>query len=369
MEIKLYLRMLQRSWWIVALTALVAVGIALLVSYGTTPEYESTSRYIVSPNPASLQGDSSIINSLDELTKLTVITTYAEVMNSPRMYTESLALLKLNPADLVGYDHSAIVLPDTSIIEFTVRGPNPAMVQQLNTTMGQHVVEYIEGLYKIYDMGLLDPATHPVAPVTPKPAQDALLALVVGLALGAALALLRELLRAPIRNFLRQRRLDDASLALKRASFEQDLAETALTSGNPLCLGFVHLSGLVDYMDVLPQPTLENILRHVTQTLKNQLRGNDLVGRWDDSDFVILLSNTPGKAALNTLGRVSTALSVPVRTDVSDEKVDLRPVIGVTEYCTGDTKESLIDRARGALDMARKTGGMYLSDGKDAGSN
>ncbi len=366
MEIKLYLRMLQRSWWIVALTALVAVAVALLASYGTTPVYESTSRYIVSPNPAYLQGDSSIINSLDELTKLTVITTYAEVLNSPRMYSETLALLKINPSDLAGYDHSAIVLPDTSIIEFTIRGTNPATVTQLNAAMGQHVVEYIESLYKIYDIGLLDPATKPVAPVSPKPAQDAAVALVVGLALGAALALLRELLRAPIRNFLRQRRIDDASLALKRTSFEQDLTESALTSGNPLCRGFVHLSGLVDYVDVLPQPTLENILRHVTQTLKNQLRGNDLVGRWDETDFAILLSNTPGKAALNTLGRVSAALSVPVHTDVSNEVLELHPVIGVTEYCVGDTREALIERAKSALDMARKTGGMYLSDGQAA---
>jgi hypothetical protein len=69
---------------------------------------------------------------------------------------------------------------------------------------------------------------------------------------------------------------------------------------------------------------------------------------------------------LNTLGRVSTALSVPVRTDVSDEVLNLHPVIGVTEYCMGDSKEALVDRAKTALDMARKTGGVYLSDGNGA---
>ncbi len=364
MEIKLYVRMLQRSWWIVALTALVAVAVALLVSYGTTPVYESTSRYIVSPNPAYLQGDNSIINSLDQLTKLTVITTYAEVMNSPRMYAETLAIQKIDAASLAGYTYSAIVLPDTSIIEFTVRGTNPATVVQLNAAMGQHVVEYVEGMYKIYDITLLDPATAPAAPISPKPAQDSAVALVVGIALGAALALLRELLRAPIRNFLRQRRIDDMSLALKRASFEQDLTESAFRSGNQLCLGFVHLRGLIDYMDVLPQPTLENILRHVTQTLKNQLRGNDLVGRWDDVDFVVLLSSTPGKAALNTMGRVSAALSAPVQTDVTEEKLQLQPIIGVTEYCPGDTKESLVERARMALDQATNNGGLFLADGR-----
>ncbi len=366
MEIKLYLRMLQRSWWIVALTALVAVAVALIVSYSTTPMYESISRYIVSPNPAYLSGDSNIIYSLDQLDKQTVISTYAEVLNSSRMYAETVAALKLDPTSLLPYQYSAIVLPNTSIIEFSMRGTNPATVVQLNTAMGQHVVEYLGRLYKIYDIGLLDPATQPLAPISPKPAQDVAVALVVGIALGAALALLRELLRAPIRNFLRQRRIDDMSLALKRSSFEEDLAATALTSSNQLCLGFVHLAGLVDYVDVLPQATLESILRQVTQTLKNQLRGNDLVGRWDNADFAILLSNTPGKAALNTLGRVATALAVPVRTDVSDEVLELRPVIGVTEYCTGDTKDSLVERARTALDTAMKNGGMYLADGNGA---
>ena len=368
MEIKLYLRMLQRSWWIVALTALVAVAVALVVSYGTTPIYESVSRYIVSPNPAYLQGDSSIINSLDQLDKLTVITTYAEVMNSPRLYNDTLASLKIDPATVAGYQYSAIVLPDTSIIEFTVRGTNAATVTQLNAAMGQHVVQYVGGLYKIYDMGLLDPPTHPVAPISPKPLQDSAVALVVGVALGAALALLRELLRTPIRNFLRQRRVDDESLALKRSSFEEDLAGSALTSGKELCLGFVHLGGLVEYLGVLPQPTLENILRHVTQTLKNQLRGNDLVGRWDDADFAILLSNTPGKAALNTLGRVSRALSIPICTDISDEVLDLHPVIGVAEYCNGETQELLVSRAKMALDAAKKNGGIHLLDAQSADS-
>ncbi len=360
MEVKLYLRMLQRSWWIVILTALAAVAAALLASYSATPIYESVARYIVSPNPAYLGGESNFIYSLDALDKQSVITTYAEVMNSPRMYRETLALLKLNESQLADYSYSAIVLPDTSIIEFTVRGTDPATVAQLNAQMGQHVVEYVEGLYKIYDMSLLDPATTPVTPISPKPVQDSVVALVVGIALGAALALLRELLRAPIRNFLSQRRIDEVSLALKRSSFEEDLTEVAFVSPKGFCLCFIDLAGLDEYLGVLPQPTLETILRHVTQVLRNQLRGNDIVGRWDAAVFAIVLSETRGQAALNTLGRVAAALAMPVRTDISSELLELRPVIGVAEHCLGDTQESLIENAKKALELAKSNGGLYL---------
>src|SRR5512135_2208305 len=104
MEIRVYLRMLLRSWWVIALTALVAVGGAFVASYFTTPIYRSSATYIVSPNPSYLlKADYNLIYSLDTLDKRTLITTYAEVLNSTRMFNETLQLLKLTPNDVVGY--------------------------------------------------------------------------------------------------------------------------------------------------------------------------------------------------------------------------------------------------------------------------
>ncbi len=359
MEIKLYLRMLQRSWWIVVLTALAAVGAALVSSYLATPIYDSTARYIVSPNPAFLKNgvDYNLIYSLDTLDKRTIITTYAEVLNSPRIYNETIQALRLNPNDLVDYTYSAVVLPSTNIIQFSVQGPDPQRVADIAQSMGQRAVTYVETLYQVYDMGLLDPASVGVQPVSPQPLRDAGVALVVGVVLGAGLALLKELLSTPFRNFLERRTLDEESLALNRATFESNLKDVALLSNKDFCVCLVQLEGLRDYVGLLPQASMETVLRHVTQVLREQLRGNDLVGRWDTLNYSVLLSGTSGDAALNTMNRVWRALSAPIKLDVSGEDLCLEPKIGIAQHQTGESDLTLMNHTNRALDLAKQNGG------------
>jgi diguanylate cyclase (GGDEF)-like protein len=360
MEIKLYFKMLQRSWWLVVLTALVAVAVALIAALFATPLYQASGRFIVSPNPALLSGGGSVIDSLATLDKRSIITTYAEILKSPRIYREALTTLGLTDADVEDYTFNAIVLPDTNIIEFSVRGPDPVRATMLVNSIGEQGVRYVSNLYQVYDMSLLDPAVVPTEPVSPQPLRSAAVALVVGLALGLALALSRELIRAPITQFMQQRELDEVSQALKRAAFEERLEDVAFASAKDFSLCIVHLDGLTEYVDVLPKSTMSTILQHVTQILKNQLRGNDLVGRWGDTDFAVLLSETRGDAATNTMERVRTALSIPIRLDVSGEDLALDPKIGIAEYRVGDTAESLVENTNWALEIAKKGSGLYL---------
>lgn len=360
MEFKLFLRMLQRGWWIVGLTMLAAVCAALVAAYFETPIYRATARFVVLPNPAYLGGESNVIYSLDTLDKRSVITTYAEILNSPRIYQETIAQLSLDTDQLAGYSYNAVVLPDTNIIELSVQGPNPETVALLTNRIGQKVVSYVVDLYKIYEMTLLDPAVTPTNPISPQPIRDAGVAAVVGLALGVALAITRELLRTPIVNFIQQRRLDEMSLALSRSAFEEELETVAFASVNDFSLAIVHLKGMADYINVLPPSTLEFIFRKVNEVLKNQLRGNDLVGRWSDIEFIVLLSETPGAASLNTMQRVRAALSTPIHLDAMGEDLSLSPEIGIAEYRVADTADSLVKNTNWALDIAKKTGGIYL---------
>jgi len=352
--------MLKRSWWIIALAALCAIGAALLSAYFATPIYVASARFIVSPNPSYLGGESNVIYSLDTLDKRSVITTYAEVLNSPRIYSETVASQNLAYKDLSQYSHGAVVLPDTNIVDFSVQGPDPELVALLANSIGQQAVKYTQSLYQVYDMTLLDPATIPTKPISPRPLQDAAVALVIGSVIGIALALARELIQAPIVNFMQQRKLDVVSLAVNRATFEENLEDAAFASAVDLSLCIIHLNGLTDYINVLPQPTLETILRYVTQTMKNQLRGNDMVGRWSEVEFAVLLSETRGNAALNTMERVRSSLSIPIHVDILGEELQLHPKVGVAEYRVGDTAKSLVANTNWALEIAKKNGGMYL---------
>jgi diguanylate cyclase (GGDEF)-like protein len=360
MEVKLYLQMLRRSWWIVVITTLTTVIAALVLSYMTRPTYQATARFIVSPSPSLVSGGANLLNSLSTLDKRSIVTTYAEILNSQRIYTETTSLLQLNNVDLTAYTYRAVALPDANIIEFSVTGPDPQVVYTLANSVGQHAVEYIHSLYQVYDLSVLDAATPPTEPISPQPLRSAGVALVVGLALGTVLALLREMVRTPMQSFVHQRSVDDMSLALNRKAFEQKLSEVALSSPQDLSLSVVHLNGLTDYIKVLPQSTQQRIMRGVTQVLRNQLRGNDIIGRWNDLDFIVLLTDTPGNAAMNTMERVRMALSYPVSVDGTGEEVLLDPQIGIAEYRVGDTVQSMIKNIQWALDVAKKNNGMYL---------
>ena len=360
MEVKLFFRMLLRSWWIVGLTVLSAVCAALIAAYFASPVYRATTRFVVLPNPVYLGGESNFIYSLDTLDKRSVITTYAEILNSPTIYQETISQLKLGDVDLSAYSYNAVVLPETNIIELSMQGPDPERVVLLTNSFGQKVVEYVVGLYKVYDMTLLDSATLPTKPISPQPLRDAGVASIVGLALGVALALTRELLREPMVNFIKQRNLDPMSLALSRPAFQDRLDDVAFASINDFSLAIVSLKGMEDYYHVLPPPTLEVIFRKVTEVLKNQLRGNDLVGRWTDLEFIVLLSETPGSAAFNTMQRVRAALSVPIQIDTIGEELNLKPEIGIAEYRVTDNASSLVKNTDWALEMAKKTGDTYL---------
>jgi diguanylate cyclase (GGDEF)-like protein len=353
--------MLRRSWWIIVITMLAAVIAALVVSYLTPPTYQATSRFIVSPNPTLLTGgNNAMLNGLSTLDKRSIVTTYAEVLNSQRIYSEAVNLLQVDPATLDDYTYRAVPLPDANIIEFSVQGPNRDTVYVLANGIAQRAVEYVHSLYQVYDLTVLDPVSMPARPISPQPLRDSAIALVVGLALGVILALLRELVRTPIENFVQQRSLDEASQALNRRAFEQKLAETAFASAQDFSLCIVHLNGLAQYMHALPQATLQRLLRGVTKVLKNQLRGNDLVGRWSEQEFIVLLSDTPGNAAMNTMERVRMALSYPLPLDVSGDAILLDPQIGIVEYRVGDTPQSMLKNIQWALDVAKKNNGMYL---------
>ena len=50
MEFRLYFQMLRRGWWIIVLTTLVALAVALAASYFVTPQYTAIARFIVGPS-------------------------------------------------------------------------------------------------------------------------------------------------------------------------------------------------------------------------------------------------------------------------------------------------------------------------------
>src|SRR5688572_10247412 len=220
MEMRFYLRIIRRGWWLILIAALVAVNLSLVYSYYLTqPTYEAFARFIVSPDIQNIaSGD--LINSLEALDRRSIVSTYAEVLNSREIINGTMSLLGADPAQFNNYQTLVTVLPEANIIRFSVRGPDPEVAAILANSIGQNAIDFIQNLYVIYNIEFLDQAVVPSEPIEPKPIQNAGLALLVGTVAGIGLAIFRDQLSSTLDRLGERNKIDYESLAYTRPSFE-----------------------------------------------------------------------------------------------------------------------------------------------------
>lgn len=354
MELKLYLQMLQKGWWLVVLGALSGLVASLLISYFAVPQYQATARFFVSPS-ATLTTTSEVVNSLNTLDRESVIATYVEVMNSDRIFNDSLAFMQIDPLIMEDYIVTAVVLPSSSVLELTVTGPNPQIVAELANVIGNQTIQFAASINLIFDMNFLDVAVPPTEPFSPQPLRNAGLSLGFGALLGAMLAIVGEQVRTPLEIFSQYLRMDSASGVYNGRHFrrllEQEINEHPDAS---LAVGVIELEGLKDMLEVLPSAGQEQLLHTIGRTLGKELRGTDIVGRWNEICFGIILPDTSSGAASRTLERIYEALSVPVGLSRYDVTVSLAPHIGAAVYSNRITVPELLEKVDGSLDQARR---------------
>lgn len=354
MEIRLYMEMLRRSWWIIALTVLLALIASLGASYLTTPMYQSNARFIVSPNPDLITGK-DVVNSLAALDKRSILSTYAEFLSSRRIFLETLQGLQLTTDAMSGYTVTTVVLPEAAILEMTVTGPDPVMVALLANSIGQRAIEYISLFYSAYDISVLDSAIPAGSPYTPQPARDAALALGLGLVGGAALAILSEQLRIPLESYRQRLRVDNETGVFNNRYFRTLLdAEIASKPNDLLSVGIVDVAGLQEVLETLPPVASQRLLRNVTEILRKELRGNDVIGRWSDTSFIVMLPTTPGTAAARTFQRIYQALLEPTEVQGYGMTVTMDPHVGGSVFSNELTSEELLAQSQSALEQARR---------------
>jgi GGDEF domain-containing protein len=153
---------------------------------------------------------------------------------------------------------------------------------------------------------------------------------------------------------LRERSITDKqSLAFTRKyllrSFTTELIKPKEV---PVAFGVIYLQGLEDLIDGLPERITSILLQNVVERLHDQLRGNDLVGRWSRLEFGVLLPTTPDFPAKKTFERLIAALEEPIQTE-SGEKIFLTPVAGVVTRLPDDSSDQMIIRVEEAVKDAR----------------
>jgi len=355
MEVKLYFRMLQRNWWLILLTAIVALTVSLTISYLATPQFSAVARFIIVPS-SSLTSGADVVRSLDTLDRRSVVATYAEVMNSSRILENASNFLNLDAATILKeYSIQSVDLPDSSVLELTVSGPNPQLAAQLANAIGFQSITFTRSLNLIYELHFLDTAVPPELPFSPEPLRDGAVAVFLGLAVGAILAVVSEQIRVPIEAYRQRLRMDNET-GIYNANYFSRLLEQEVDH-NPddiLSISLVELNGLSDFLETLPPAGLQSLLGKVTDILRRELRGNDIIARWNEITFAVMLPTTDGPASNRTFNRIHQALLEPIDLTSYGVTVQLDPHIGGAIYSNNISAWELLEKAQSSLEQARR---------------
>jgi diguanylate cyclase (GGDEF)-like protein len=359
MEFNIYLRTLQRGWWIIVLVMLTAMNASLLISYFTPQVYATSSRFVVSPNAAVYANSWDIVSSLDTLDRRSIVNTYKELIVSPAVYGTNPEIQKISPQVLENdYEVTMVVIPETNILELTVEGPDPATTVLIAKAVGDEALDYINRLYPVYNFSIIDEPRLPTEPVRPEPVKNAGLALLAGAVLGVALAFSREQLQYSFERLRERSIFDPVSSAFTRAHFEKRLREEVTQKPDAsVSLGLILFRGLEESLGVLPQVLIDRAILQLTQKLKSELRGRDIVGRWDRSQLSVLLASAPSSAIESTFKRIQKYLEEPLQLSETGEVV-IRPdpCIGVVSRNQFESSDAVIERAKTAMAQAASFG-------------
>jgi diguanylate cyclase (GGDEF)-like protein len=139
-----------------------------------------------------------------------------------------------------------------------------------------------------------------------------------------------------------------------RRALDERLAElTAQQGSQVVSIALVDLDGFKGVNDRASHAEGDDVLRVVAGTLRNTLRGGDLVARYGGDEFVALLPGAPLSAAEAALNRAAKAVAnLPV--DLS-HSVTLS--VGVVSLRPQESAASVLARADRAMYQAKRAGG------------
>jgi diguanylate cyclase (GGDEF)-like protein len=361
MELKIYLRILLRKWWIVLPAFLIAFTATIVLTFTQAPTYRVTTTFVVTPN-SSFEDVQSFASGLDMISRRDEIaSTYAEVAASRLIKRAAADELNLSQDQRKRLSVESQVLAGTNVLKIVVEGSDPVVVKDFANMVGAKIIAYVRELYEVHDLRPLDQATLPASPVKPDKKVNLALGAILGLALGGGLAFLSEYLQAPLESMTNLGILDEETGAYNGRYFRQRLGEEmsrAERNKYPLSLAMMD----VDHLEVMgtsysPQVRSE-ALRKVAVFLKQYLRQEDVLARLDGTVFAFLLPDTPGEEAQAVMEKVQTRIAwTPLEMERSGIKLNLSTIAGVAAYSyNGTGQDEFLAKANRALQQAEAAG-------------
>ena len=183
MNLPMFVQILARGWWVGAVVLAAVVGSTAYFTFTQTPIYRATATVLVGPEK-KIEQTKDVVGVLRALDSRKTIATFAKVPGSHKIRKKVSEKLTLTPKQMRAYRIRARVTPDTNIIKVTVEHTDPRMAAEMANTVAKETKYYLEYLYTIFDVNLVDAATAPSRPVRPLVSRNLSAATLLGLLLG-----------------------------------------------------------------------------------------------------------------------------------------------------------------------------------------
>lgn len=219
MELRDYLRILYTQWVLIALIALLGIGVGIAATVVMTPKYEAHSKLYVSVRTDSqasgdlLQGSNFARQNMATFVELAttenVLASVAEELN-----------LATNSRQLA--DNITVAAPsDSTLININVIDEDPERAAAIANEVGEQTRRLVEedleppqgdDAPSPIQISMVEPAEAPTGAVSPRPQMNLALGLMLGLAVGVGVALLRNVLDTRIRSTEDLEQITDAPI-------------------------------------------------------------------------------------------------------------------------------------------------------------
>ena len=192
--------LLNRAWLIGLVAVVCAVAMFLGTLFFVTPMYQSSAMFYVNNSDLSLGEASLSISSADISASRSLIKSYIVILKTRESLNDVI--------DYSGVDRtygelkgmiSAASVDSTEIFRVVVTSPDPKEAQEIADAIAYILPKRIASIIEGTSAKVVDSAVLPSSPSSPNYTKNTLTGFMVGLALAAAIVLLRELFDVTIR--------------------------------------------------------------------------------------------------------------------------------------------------------------------------
>ncbi|HEY8596542.1 MAG TPA: GGDEF domain-containing protein [Devosiaceae bacterium] len=161
---------------------------------------------------------------------------------------------------------------------------------------------------------------------------------------------------------VRRESMQDALTKIdNRKSFDEGLARAiaaANESGAPLSLVLADIDHFKTFNDTFGHQTGDQVLRLVANTLKSNIKGQDMAARYGGEEFAAILPNTDLGGAVHLAENIRRAIQAKelLRRSTNEKLGRITASFGVARFRQGETPASLIERADRCLYAAKHRG-------------